>query len=855
MSEAVLAAWEEQRTADPRKYGLNRYPDFVHTDVLGALAAHHGLSPFNFTPLAGNSEVGTVLAAALLRGGKTLLGSWPIADPISRPARAWGAEVVRVPLTRAHEQDLGALAAAVGPGTGLVHLQNPHDPSGTSIGQADLESFLSEVASRNPDAYVWIDESYAPYSVRADFPDCFGLVADDPEDSRLAVSRTLETAHGLAAVPTAYLAASRALTEETEGVANGFVVPDVYGWAGPEANVGRMGEKALLAVLSGDGEAHLAQVRELNQAARERLSAILGGSGFEVFGSDASFVLAKAPTPYRHGGIAKALAGRGVRVRAPRRWGRRYRGFVRVSVASKRELKRLERELAHLLGRKPATAAAVIPRRELVGAAVAGAAAAAIPAAHALERNLSAPDRIRAGLTRRAFVVRSGVAAVGSAALLSSLRNPLTAGAFPPDSAYDTRSMARMIYHENPLGPSPAALEAIAEEIGKGRRAARRFEPSDDAELVAEILRYNRRSRKSVSKLGAGNVMLLDGSQEGLMLTADTFVAGGTMVSEWPCYRIIRERVWQADGTVIDVQLDPGTWDPDYEAMKEALSAHPETGMIHFNAQNNPAGTVLKKGEFDRFARYVFRNHPDTVILVDESDPENMQPGVRDGMPDFPAYVARGDNLVHLQTFSHIFGLTGLRAGYLFAPKPLIRRMRRKRIKRPVIGLARVAALASLRAHKEQVRRSYENVEAGRQYLYSEFEDMGLQYLPSQGQYVLFDTQAPSGTAVWAALIALGILTRFGNEWGMETWIRVCPGLPDENERFIDALRTVLLNPRRSALRSDGGLPRAILPQTAEGAALHASLDRALRREAALGRRLPAFRGPIRTTSAAELRR
>ena len=243
------------------------------------------------------------------------------------------------------------------------------------------------------------------------------------------------------------------------------------------------------------------------------------------------------------------------------------------------------------------------------------------------------------------------------------------------------------------------------------------------------------------------------------------------------------------------------------------------------------------------------------MILVDESDPEYMKPGQRDRMPDFPAYVARGENLVHLQTFSHAFALTGLRIGYLFAPQRLVRRMRSKRIARPVISFARVAALASLRDHREQVRRSFRTVDEGRNYLYSEFDEMGIRYLPSQGQYVLFHTGAPSETAVWAALIALGVLTRFGREWGMESWIRVCPGLPDENERFISALRNVLLSPRRApALRSDGGLPRGLLPRTAEGEVAHVSLDRALRRQTRLERRLPTFEDGVRVTPAAVLR-
>ena len=165
-SAAVRTAWERQRTADIRKYGLNRYPDFFNTDLLAALAAHHGLSDTNFTVLANLGEGGTVLAAALLRArGAELVEPWPITDLISRPGRAWGAAVRRVPFGP-RRRSLAGLATAVGPRTRLVHVQNPHDPTGASFGQAELRGLLDAVAKRNPKAYVWVDESYAPYSRR-----------------------------------------------------------------------------------------------------------------------------------------------------------------------------------------------------------------------------------------------------------------------------------------------------------------------------------------------------------------------------------------------------------------------------------------------------------------------------------------------------------------------------------------------------------------------------------------------------------------------------------------------------------------------------------------------------------------
>lgn len=424
------------------------------------------------------------------------------------------------------------------------------------------------------------------------------------------------------------------------------------------------------------------------------------------------------------------------------------------------------------------------------------------------------------------------------------------ARAFPPDGFYDEFSLARMIYHENPLGPSPAALEAVRAAIARGPLAAAHAEPNDDRALVDAVLAYNRRRTKSVDRLSAKNVMLLCGSAEGLMLVPDTFVAGGTMVTEWPCYRIIRERVLQQGGTLLDVPLKADNT-PDYDAMRKALADHPETGLVHFNAQNNPMGTVLQRGPFDEFAKHVFEKHPNTVILVDESDREWMEPGQAERMPNFLGFVARGQNLVHLQTFSHVFGLTGLRVGYLMAPARLVERMKLKRTARPVNVLGRVAALAALKDADAQIERCRKLVSEGRSYLYSELDKMGLKYAPSQGHYVMLDTGV-SGTAVWSELIAQGVLTRYGREWGKEGWLRVNPGLPEENERFIASLRAAL----GKADPANPPSPPVPVPGTsAEAALIRRDLERRLTRDAWIEARMPPLERPYRLVTPDRFRR
>jgi histidinol-phosphate aminotransferase len=347
--------------------------------------------------------------------------------------------------------------------------------------------------------------------------------------------------------------------------------------------------------------------------------------------------------------------------------------------------------------------------------------------------------------------------------------------------------------------------------------------------------------------------MLTQGSAEGLFLSADTFIGGGTLVGEWPAYRIIRERVWQQDGTVVDVPLRADDSGPDYEGLKGALHDHPDAGLVHFNVQNNPVGPVLRREEFEPFAAHVYANHPNTILVADESDAEFMEPGQVGEMPDFAAHVADGRNLVHIQTFSHAFGLTGLRAGYLMAPPRLISRLRQKRIVHPISVFAHAAALASLRDRRNQIARSYAVVDEGRRYIYDELGKLGLHFVRSQGQYVFFDTGL-SGTAIWLAMIGEGVLTRYGREWGRESWMRVNPGLPDENTRFIASLKAVLGRPDVANLPQ---LPvRLPLPgANAENGSLARGLLAGLRRDTYIDSRIPRVERPYRVIPAAVLRR
>jgi histidinol-phosphate aminotransferase len=396
-------------------------------------------------------------------------------------------------------------------------------------------------------------------------------------------------------------------------------------------------------------------------------------------------------------------------------------------------------------------------------------------------------------LSRRGFLKAAASVSGLLPAAGSVLSWPARSMAFPPDPFFE--NVARMVYHENPWGPHPAAAEAVRTVLGKGASSGgiNRFQDPVQEDLKRAILRYNRVD----GILGPEHVILGVGSSEVLFMAADAFTsAARPLLTEWITYRIIIQRAEQNKALVVKVPLRPD-WQTDLARLESeviaASAGGTPYGLIHFNLINNPAGTFLHKESFDAFARSVYRHSPDSVILCDDSDREFMEPDKRDELFEPLRHVVEGLPMLHVQTFSHIFGLTGLRIGYGIARRDIIERMEAHKIYSGTNAMARAAALASLAHADEQVQRCNTECCASRAWLYDQLDAMGLEYLPSQGHYILINLGTMDGTlAVLLLYLTHKVFVRWGSEWGMESWIRVNPGTPYENERFITGLKAIL---------------------------------------------------------------
>ena len=146
--------------------------------------------------------------------------------------------------------------------------------------------------------------------------------------------------------------------------------------------------------------------------------------------------------------------------------------------------------------------------------------------------------------------------------------------------------------------------------------------------------------------------------------------------------------------------------------------------------------------------------------------------------------------LVVLRTFSKAYGLAGLRIGYGFASDTIIEYMNRARQPFNANSLAQVAALAALDDH-EFVEKTRSLIRDGLRYLYAELDRMGLVYLPTQSNFFLI--KIPLGASeIYRRMLREGVIVRSMESYGLNDYIRINVGLPEENERFISARDKIL---------------------------------------------------------------
>jgi histidinol-phosphate aminotransferase len=345
---------------------------------------------------------------------------------------------------------------------------------------------------------------------------------------------------------------------------------------------------------------------------------------------------------------------------------------------------------------------------------------------------------------------------------------------------YGIRNAVKLASNENPLGPSPLAIEAI-------RAAAAEVALYPDGSCYAL-------TRELAEHWGVApeNLILGNGSDEIIHYLGIAFLRpGDEVLTAHPSFVRYESAAILNEATCVAVSLRDYRY--DLPAMAQRLS--PRTRLVFIANPNNPTGTIVSRAELERFLDAV---PPHAVVVMDEAYYEYVD------STDYPQcweYVKEGRNLVILRTFSKIYGLAGLRVGYGMARPDLIHVLHQVREPFNVNLVAQAAARASLQDNN-QVTRSRSVNRAGKGYLTEQLGRLGLMVVPSEANFVLVDLGRP-GQAVFEALLRRGVIVRTLDLYGLPTHLRVTVGTLEENERFVGELRSVLADdPAGAAGRS-----------------------------------------------------
>lgn len=329
--------------------------------------------------------------------------------------------------------------------------------------------------------------------------------------------------------------------------------------------------------------------------------------------------------------------------------------------------------------------------------------------------------------------------------------------------------VVKLASNENPLGPSPRALEAIENSLP---HIARYPDGSGYA------LRASLGSHLGVSPR---QITLGNGSNDVLELVARTFVTHMDEVVFSQHAFAVYPLVTQALGARA-VVTPAQNWGHDLEAMQRALTAR--TRLVFIANPNNPTGTWLSHTRLEAFLAALPEH---VIVVVDEAYFEYVEePEYPDGINLLTVFP----QLVVTRTFSKIHGLAGLRIGYAVSHPVVAELMNRVRQPFNCNSLSLAAAQVAC-ADRVHVEKSREINKQGLRQLTEAFHSLGLSYIPSVANFVCVDVGC-SAMPVFEALLEHGVIVRPVANYGLPHHLRVTVGLPQENTRFLQALREVL---------------------------------------------------------------
>lgn len=329
--------------------------------------------------------------------------------------------------------------------------------------------------------------------------------------------------------------------------------------------------------------------------------------------------------------------------------------------------------------------------------------------------------------------------------------------------------IVKLASNENPLGASAKAIAAARsalDEIG--------LYPDGNGFALKDALagRYG---------VALNQIVLGNGSNDLLELAARAFLTVGDKVVYSAHAFAVYALATQAVGAT-GITVAASNFGHDVNAMRVAAT---ESGakLIFIANPNNPTGTFLSGEALYQFLQALPQN---ILVVLDEAYNEFLPEECR---YDSVAWLKEFPNLIISRTFSKAYGLASLRIGYALGNAQVMAMLNRVRQPFNVNSMAQAAAVAALQ-DTEFVRKTFENNLRGMRQIVQALTAMGLEHIPSYGNFVSFKISNAAQT--YRRLLELGVIVRPIANYDMADWLRVSIGLEAENEKFLSALKQAL---------------------------------------------------------------
>tara|TARA_R110000868_G_scaffold53661_6_gene168120 strand:+ start:2548 stop:3663 length:1116 start_codon:yes stop_codon:yes gene_type:complete len=326
----------------------------------------------------------------------------------------------------------------------------------------------------------------------------------------------------------------------------------------------------------------------------------------------------------------------------------------------------------------------------------------------------------------------------------------------------------KLASNENPLGPSPKALQAMESILPQSH-----IYPDGGCYELKQTL-------ASFLSLDTAQITIGNGSENILEIIGKAYLQAGSsaVISQYAFLTI--PLIIQSFGATINT-APAVNWGHDIDNMLKAIDNH--TRVLFLVNPNNPTGTYTNKQDFTKLMNSV---PPHIIVVLDEAYSEYISE------PDYPdalSYLAHHPNLIITRTFSKAYGLAALRIGYAVSSPEIADILNRARLPFNVNALAAKAAHASI-LDQDHVRKTVTMATEGRKQLEEGLTKLKLSFIPSLANFITVDVHDCQD--IYQKLLQEGVIVRPLKCYDMPRHIRVTISTHDDNQRFLTSIQKVM---------------------------------------------------------------